>query len=75
MTIKAIESAALRLPMRMRSKLAASLLTSLDGEGDSQTERIWVEEADRRYRAYKAGRTGATPAKEAIAQSRAALRE
>ena len=75
MTLKMIESAALKLPTRMRSKLAASLLSSLDDGGNPETERIWVEEADRRYQAYKAGRTGSTPANEAIAQARAALRQ
>ena len=74
MTQKAIESAALKLPLRARSKLAAALLSTLDADDPAEAERIWIEEADRRYRAYRAGRTKAMGAKQAIADARAALR-
>jgi hypothetical protein len=74
MTFKAIEAAAMKLPPQARSKLAATLLSTLDADDPAETERIWVEEAERRYRAYQAGRTRAVPAKQAIAAARAALR-
>jgi hypothetical protein len=73
MTLKAIENAALKLPSRARGKLAAKLLSTLDADDPAEMERIWVEEADRRYRAYKMGRTTAVPAKKAIAAAKAAL--
>ncbi|MGA2231845.1 MAG: addiction module protein [Tepidisphaeraceae bacterium] len=74
MTQKAIESAALKLPLQARSKLAAALLSTLDAEDPTETERAWIEEAERRYRAYLAGRTKVMSTKQAIAEARAALR-
>jgi hypothetical protein len=74
MTLKAIEKAAMKLPSRSRSRLAASLLTSLDTDNPADSERLLVEEANRRYREYRRGRTGSMPAKEAIAAARAVLR-
>jgi Putative addiction module component len=74
MTLKAIETAAMKLPSQARSKLAAALLSTLDADDSIETERTWVEEADRRYRAYQTGRTTAVGAKQAIAEVRSALR-
>lgn len=74
MTLRAIEKAAMKLSPRVRSRLAATLLSSLDTEDVVEIERVWVEEANRRYRAYRSGRTTAIPAKQAIAAARAALR-
>jgi hypothetical protein len=73
MTLKTIETAAMKLPAAARGKLAAALLDTLDADNLAETERVWVEEAERRYRAYRGGRNSATPAKQAIAAARAAL--
>lgn len=74
MTAKALERAALKLPIKARGKLAASLLSSLDCDDPAAIEQMWIEEAERRYRAYRAGRTTATPALDAITAAKAALR-
>ena len=74
MTFKDIEIAAMQLPTAARSKLAASLLSTLDESESTETERIWVEEAERRYRAYRSGNARLTPAKKAIAEARSAIR-
>jgi hypothetical protein len=71
MTFKAIENAIRKLSAKERSKLAATLLSSLDG--DERTEQLWIKEADRRYRAYRAGRTASVPAKKALAAAKASL--
>jgi putative addiction module component (TIGR02574 family) len=71
-TVDSIERAALKLSPKERGKLAAALLSSLEGE--SELERVWVEEAEERYRAYREGRTKAVSAREAIASARAALK-
>ncbi len=42
------------------------LIKSLDPLDDAETERLWVEEAERRYQAYKEGRLSARPAEEAV---------
>jgi hypothetical protein len=73
MTVKSIEKAALKLPVDARGKLAAALLSSLDEDAEEH-ERIWVDEAERRYRSYRLGHTKATSAKVAIAMARAALK-
>ena len=73
MTLKTIEAAAMKLPAKSRGELAAALLSTLDREESIEAERSWVEEADRRYREFRAGKGRATPAKKAIAAARAAL--
>jgi hypothetical protein len=74
MTLKVLENAAMRLPSRQRAKLAASLLSSLDADA-ADVERMWIEEAERRYRAYRLGQTAGIPARQAIDSVRAALRK
>jgi hypothetical protein len=74
MTFKDLEIAAMQLPPAARSKLAASLLWTLDESDSTETERMWVEEAERRYRAYRSGNKNVTPAKKAIAEARSAIR-
>jgi len=54
--IKKIEEEALRLPLRERAQLAEYLIRSLDEEEDMETEKQWIEEAERRYREYKEGK-------------------
>ena len=75
MTLKTIRSAAMRLPAQERSRLASALLSSLEPDDPCELENMWLEEADRRYRAYRAGRDKAIPAKEAIASVRASLKK
>jgi len=75
MTLRTIESAALKLTAEERSKLAALLLSSLDDVDPADAERAWIKEADRRYRDLRAGRAGSIPARQAISSARAALRK
>ena len=74
MTLKGVEALALKLPVAARGKLAAKLLNTLDLEDVADNERVWIEEADRRYKAYREGKTPVTNAKQAIAAARIALR-
>ena len=74
MTLKSIQTAAMRLPAQERSRLAAALLSSLESDDPSELETMWIEEADRRYRAYRTGRDKSIPAKEAIASVRESLK-
>jgi hypothetical protein len=73
MTMKSIETAALRLPTEARGKLAAALISSLESESPEEIERMWLDEADRRYRDYIAGRTKSVPSQDAFAAARRAL--
>lgn len=72
--IKECEASALLLPVAERAALAERLIESLDSLDDSETERLWVEEAERRYHAYKQGRLSARSASEAIQAAQARFR-
>lgn len=50
---KEIEKAALLLDPHERALLAEHLIGSLDAEDDPEAERLWIEEAERRYKEYK----------------------
>ena len=72
--LRECEIKALMLPASDRAALAERLIASLDNLDDGENERLWAEEAERRYQAYKAGRLTAKPAEEALQEARARLR-
>lgn len=75
MTFKQIETEALNLPMSSRADLARSLLQSLDDTPqDPEHERIWAEEAARRYRDLRDNPKSGIPAEEVFARLRAGVR-
>ena len=51
----AVLADALRLDSAARAELAAELLASLDGPADSDADRAWDAEIDRRIEAIEAG--------------------
>jgi len=67
------EALALSLPLPERAALAERLLESLDTPGDEENERQWVEAAERRYAAYKAGHLTARSAADVLRDARAGL--
>ncbi|MDZ4383543.1 MAG: addiction module protein [Thermodesulfovibrionia bacterium] len=71
--IKDIEKEAFRLPSHERAQLAEHLIGSLDEEEDPEAERLWIEEAERRYREYKKGRVKVKPAKAVFKEIRTKL--
>jgi len=79
MTFEELKAEALKLSHEERGKLARSLIFSLDGlddeaEPDPEIERLWVEEAERRYQDWVAGKVQAIPLEEAIREIRKSLR-
>ncbi len=46
--LKECEAKALKLNLKERAALAEHLIASLDIVDDSENERLWLEEADRR---------------------------
>ncbi|MBI5044210.1 MAG: addiction module protein [Nitrospirae bacterium] len=54
--LKEIEENALRLSPHDRAQLAEYLIHRLDEEEDPDAERLWIEEAEHRYREYKKGK-------------------
>jgi hypothetical protein len=72
--LKECETAAMRLPVADRAALAGHLLESLDLLDDVENERLWIEESERRYQAYKAGLISARSVTDAIQDARVHIR-
>jgi putative addiction module component (TIGR02574 family) len=72
--LKQCEAKALKLSAPERAMLAHRLITSLDTLKESENEGLWVEEADRRYKAYQKGRITAKPARDVLRDARATIR-
>ena len=71
--LKKCETQALKLTPQERATLAEHLIASLDAIDDAENERLWLEEADRRYQEYKKGNIQARPAAEVLNDARAAI--
>lgn len=75
MQAEAVRAEALRLSLQERAELAAELLKSLDGdEGAHDLNRVWGEQAERRYAAYKAGKLQGIPAEQVFRKMRSGLK-
>ncbi len=59
-----LSTAALQLSVEKRAQLAGKLLLSLDESSESEVERLWLEEAERRLKEYREGRVKGLPAEE-----------
>ncbi|MBW7863659.1 MAG: addiction module protein [Candidatus Hydrogenedens sp.] len=55
MSLAQVEKEALKLTVEERALLAERLLDSLDANGGEYDEEAWLNEAERRHSAYKAG--------------------
>jgi putative addiction module component (TIGR02574 family) len=71
MTVDELMREAMRLAPNERADLARELLVSLDDLPDSEVERLWLEEAERRRKAVLAGESELIPADEVFARIRA----
>lgn len=60
--IHEIEEKALKLSSQERALLAEHLISSLEDKEDAEAERLWIEEAEHRYREYREGKVKAKPA-------------
>ena len=69
-----LESKALKLSRRDRARLAQRLISSLDQQDDTDAEKLWLEEAERRLGELKSGRAVGIPAAKVIGKARSALR-
>lgn len=72
--LKEIKENALRLSPHDRAQLAEHLIHSLDEVEDPEAERLWVEEAERRYREYKEGKVKGIPAESVFKEARSKLK-
>jgi len=62
------------LNTRERAKLARELIDGLDPVVDERVEALWIEEAERRYAAYRAGTMEAASGEEAMQRARKRLK-
>jgi putative addiction module component (TIGR02574 family) len=70
MQVQTLMAEMLRLSPEQRAMLAAELLSSLDTPDTGDIEAMWLQEAERRYEAYRSGQTRGIPAEEAFRQAR-----
>jgi putative addiction module component (TIGR02574 family) len=68
------EELAFQLPVNERAILAEHLIKSLDDIDDEELERVWLEEADRRYQAYKSGAISSKSSEEVFREARLRIR-
>ena len=68
-----IEAQALQLSATEREVLAERLLTSVENETLSDIEQAWIEEAEKRYLAYKQGVSKGIPGEQIFRQIREEL--
>ncbi len=72
--LKEIEENALQLSPQDRAELAEHLIHSLDELEDAEAERLWIEEAERRYKEYKEGKVEGIPAEVVFKEARLKLK-
>jgi hypothetical protein len=66
-TLDDIASEVLRLGVESRAALAKRLLDSLEDLSPEESERLWVEEAARRYEQLRVGTARSFPSEEVFA--------
>ena len=71
---RTLEAQALKLPTRARALLAQRLIASLDEEADPDSERLWIEEAERRLDELQSGNVAGIRADQVFAEVRSTLR-
>ena len=69
-----IEKQARSLPLKEKAALARLLIADLDQTVDEDAERLWLEEAERRYEAYLRGELEALPGEDVMKRARERLR-
>lgn len=68
-----LEVEVLKLPVEARAELAHRLIESLEDSDTGDFEAEWIEEAERRYAAYRAGITTGGPGQEVFRQAKSRL--
>jgi len=69
------EQQAKRLPLQERAVLIRRLIEGLDELDELELERLWLEEASRRFQEYKAGNIAARSGTEVFCAVREKLKD
>ena len=72
--LKECKARALKLPPKERAALAEHLISSLDTLDNAENERLWLEEADKRYKQYKQQGIPARSAEDVLRDARLAIK-
>ena len=72
-TLSEIKSEAMQLSRQEQAVLVERLLTTLDVGEDVNAEELWLQEAERRYEEYRAGRIASKPAAQVFADAKKSL--
>ena len=64
-----------KLNPKQKAELARTLIDSLDDDLDEDVEQLWLDEAARRYEAYRRGELSSRPSADVFARVRARLRQ
>jgi putative addiction module component (TIGR02574 family) len=73
-SVSQLDKEASELSQQDRALLVERLLTTLDQGTDADAEELWLDEAERRYQAYRAGGIGAKPAAQVFEDVRKKMR-
>lgn len=73
-SIAELEQEARRLPEQERALLAQHLIASIDPGEDIDAEAAWLEEAERRYQAYRQGKLIAKPVDQVFREAKSQLK-
>jgi hypothetical protein len=65
-----IEREARSLPLKEKAALARLLIEELDTMADADAEKLWINEAHRRYEAYLKGELEALPGDDVMIRAR-----
>lgn len=71
---KELERQARALSAREKAALARVLIEDLDPSVDPDAEKLWIDEAQRRYDAFVAGKLRALPGEEVMRRARRRLK-
>ncbi|MCG8554501.1 MAG: addiction module protein [Proteobacteria bacterium] len=69
-----LEREARQLGTREKAALARTLIEDLDGITDVDVEKLWIDEAQRRYENFQSGTFQAIPGEEAMQRARQRLK-
>jgi putative addiction module component (TIGR02574 family) len=72
--VRRLESQALKLSPKARARLAERLVSSLDDHADPDSERLWLEEAERRLDELLSGKVVGISSDEVFRKGRSSLR-
>jgi putative addiction module component (TIGR02574 family) len=73
MHLEQVTKEAMKLNIEERAELTQRLLDSLDDAPASEIEKLWLEEAERRLREFREGKTKGIPAEEVFRKAVAEL--